>query len=110
MRLNILISILLLYGINTYLTYQSNSSKKNIIGVYRISNTYNALTITDAKQLIYNNKIIGAFIAYKNNLEVYKLKNNRFLYLASKNDGIYISRSHKWNLHPLYFPLQGVLL
>ena len=110
MRLNILIGISLLYGISTFFSYQFNSSKQSIIGVYRISNTYNALTITDSKQLIYNNKIIGSFVAYKKNLEVYKLKNERILYLSSKDNGIYISKTYKRDLYPLYFPLQGVLL
>ena len=111
MKLNILIAISLLYGISTYSDYHPNSSKQSIVGVYRISNTYNALTVTNSKQLIYNNKIIGAFITYKNNLEVYKLKNNKFLYLNLKNNNdIYISKAYKWNLYPLYFPLQGVLL
>ena len=110
MKFNILIALSLLYGISTYSSYQSNLSKQSIIGVYRISNTYNALIITDSKQLVYNNKIIGHFISYKNNLEVYKLINGRFLYLRSKNNNIYISRTYKWDLYPLYFPLQGVLL
>lgn len=110
MKLNILIGFLLLCGIGINLPHLFKSSNQNIMGVYRISNTYNALTITDSKQLIYNNKIIGSFISHKNNLEVYKLINNRFLYLSSKNNIIYISKTYKWNFYPLYFPLQGVLL
>ena len=111
MKLNILIGILLLSGIGINYSYLFKSSNQNIVGVYRIANTYNALTITDSKQLVYNNKIIGSFIAHKNNLEVYKLVDDRFLYLSSKNNtNILISKTYKWNLYPLYFPLQGVLL
>ena len=110
MKLNILIGILLMCGIGINYSYLFNSSNQNIVGVYRISNTYNALTVTESKQLVYNNKIIGSFIAYKNNLEVYKLMNDRFLYLSSKNTNILISKTYKWNFYPLYFPLQGVLL
>lgn len=108
MKINILLGFLLLCGIGINSSYLLNSSNQDIMGVYRISNTYNALAITDSKRLIYNNKIIGSFIAYKNNLEVYKLVNDRFLYLSLKNDIILISKTYKWNLYPLYFPLQGV--
>ena len=110
MKLNILIGVLLLCGIGINYSYLFNTSNQSIVGVYRISNTYNALTITDTKQLVYNNKIIGSFLTYKNNLEVYKLMNDRFLYLSSKNNNILISKTYKWNFYPLYFPLQGVLL